>query len=87
MSICLQNAMMTAQFGSDGIHVPQLFIVNEAEAAAMHALGSDNSFLNVSSLDGPYFLAANNVVLARRVFHFARLWWWHDGRWNLQNCA
>ncbi|KAF1911303.1 hypothetical protein BDU57DRAFT_507169 [Ampelomyces quisqualis] len=46
MRTCLQAAMKTARFGFDDTTTPSLFMVNEAEAAAMHALTSDNLVLN-----------------------------------------
>jgi hypothetical protein len=42
--------MKTARFGSDGTTTPSVFMVNEAEAAAMHVLNSENFVLNVSEL-------------------------------------
>lgn len=38
MTCCMQAAIKAAKFGSDGITVTNLFMVNEAEAAAMNAL-------------------------------------------------
>jgi len=50
MSACLQSAMRRAKFGTDGISLPLIFMVNEAEAAAMYALTSENVVLNVSAM-------------------------------------
>lgn len=41
--------MKTARFGSDGTTTPSLFMVDEAEAAAMHALTADHIVLNMES--------------------------------------
>lgn len=48
MSNCLQLAMKRTHFGTDGVSSPLLFMVNEAEAAAMYALTSEHELLNVS---------------------------------------
>jgi hypothetical protein len=50
MSTCLQKAISTAQFGTQGLGMPQLFMVNEAEAAAMHVVSSNSAHLGVSCL-------------------------------------
>lgn len=47
MRTCLQAAMKTARFGTDDIANPSLFMLYEAEAAAMYALTADNIILNV----------------------------------------
>jgi hypothetical protein len=51
MSSRLKAAMMTTRFGTDGVTEPHLFIVNEAEAAAMHAIDPKNTSLNVRLLN------------------------------------
>jgi hypothetical protein len=51
MSSRLKAAMVTACFGTDGVTEPHLFIVNEAEAAAMHAIDPKNTSLNVRLLN------------------------------------
>jgi hypothetical protein len=48
MSSCLQSAMKTTRFGTDGVSNPLLFMVNEAEAAATYALVSAKAGLDVS---------------------------------------
>jgi hypothetical protein len=40
--------MKRTHFGTDGVSSPLLFMVNEAEAAAMYALTSEHELLNVS---------------------------------------
>ncbi|KAH4006322.1 hypothetical protein HBI56_024010 [Parastagonospora nodorum] len=45
MSTCLQKAISTVQFGTQSLGMPQLFMVNEAEAAAMHVVSSDSAHL------------------------------------------
>ncbi|KAH7396896.1 hypothetical protein DE146DRAFT_57787 [Phaeosphaeria sp. MPI-PUGE-AT-0046c] len=45
MNECLQAALSTVQFGSDGTTIPRLFMVNEAEAAAMHVLADGTTKL------------------------------------------
>jgi hypothetical protein len=51
MSSCLKAAMVTARFGTDGVTEPHLFIVNEAEAAATHAIDPRNTSLRVRLLN------------------------------------
>jgi hypothetical protein len=47
MSSCLRAAMATTRFGTDGKMIPRLFIVNEAEAAAVHAIDPKNTKIEV----------------------------------------
>jgi hypothetical protein len=47
MSSCLLAAMASVNFGADSDKNPQLFIVNEAEAAATHALESRSGQIRV----------------------------------------
>jgi hypothetical protein len=48
MSSCLETAMKNTKFGTDGTTPPLLFMVNEAEAAALNALHSEQAKLAVS---------------------------------------
>lgn len=48
MGTCLQDAMTIADFGLTSSGCCNLFMVNEAEAAAMYALASDFHNLEVS---------------------------------------
>jgi molecular chaperone DnaK (HSP70) len=50
MSSCLQAAMVTARFGTEKDSNPHIFIVNEAEAAAMHAIDTRNTSIEVRLL-------------------------------------
>jgi hypothetical protein len=47
MSACAQKAMKAIKLGTDGISIPHMFMVNEAEAAAMYALHFDYYKLQV----------------------------------------
>ena len=47
MSACLQEAMKTVDLGVNGSGICNLFMVNEAEAAAMYALTSKTHQLTV----------------------------------------
>lgn len=49
MNECLQTAMSNTKFGIDGAKIPRLFMVNEAEAAAMHVLAAGTTKLRVCS--------------------------------------
>lgn len=61
----LQAAMKTARFGIDGTTTPSLFMVNEAEAAAMHALTADNIILNVRAPFAERHIAQTDRVTQR----------------------
>jgi hypothetical protein len=48
MSSCLETAMKNIKFGTGGVTPPLLFMVNEAEAAALNAQHSEQAKLAVS---------------------------------------
>lgn len=52
MTDCLKKALTVTQLGTDGTAPPRLFMVNEAEAAAVHVLAASTTQLYLRSWAG-----------------------------------
>jgi hypothetical protein len=83
MNACAEKAMQKAKLGTDGTTVPLMFLVNEAEAAAMYALTSKFFHLQVYqhlSVQDVWKQSYQLCNLARRNFYSTRLWRGHHRR-------
>jgi hypothetical protein len=76
MSKCFETAMIAAQFGTDGTSPCNLFMVNEAEAAAATALYARIYDLIVCQVCEIPYGRTHNMVEGREVPD-AGLWWWY----------